>query len=146
MNKLSEDDYRYEYIKHLIRIAAAIISVDKKIHPKEMDTLMSFVEKLGFNEDNLKKIKEEIDKALIDEIFIPGECEYIRKFMRRQDRFEFIRLLFIIATSDRGLTKLEEQIIGEVSFDLYISEYDYRSIRAEFRPRYDSNYEILGVP
>jgi DnaJ like chaperone protein len=146
MNKLNENDYRFEYVTHLVKIAAAIISSDKIIHPKEVDTLMNFVEQFGFSAEYLKAIKEDLDKALSEEIFIPGECDFIRKSMRLQDRIEFIRMLFIIASSDRKLSKEEEYIIEEVAFDLYLTDEDYRSIRAEFKPRFNSNYEILGVP
>jgi len=145
MNKLTQDEYRLEYVIHLVKIAAAIISADKKITSKEIETLMNFVESLGFYPEYIKRVKDELDKALYEEIFIPFECDQIRRFMRKRDRLAFIRLLFAIATADRVISKEEEEIIEEVAFELYLSDKEYRSIRAEFRPRYDSNYEILGV-
>jgi uncharacterized tellurite resistance protein B-like protein len=146
MNKLSEDDYRFEYFKHLIRVASAIISIDKKYNEKEINTLINFIGRIGFTPDNLKRLKDEMDRAIYEEIFIPGECEFIRQFMRREDRLEFIRLLFLIATADRMLSKEEENLIEEVAFDLYLPDEDYKRVRAEFRPKFDSFYEILGVP
>jgi len=146
MNKLNEEDYRFEYVLHLVKIAAAIISADQTIHRKEIETLMNFVMQFGFSENYLKILREELKNALQEEIFIPSECDFIRKFMRHKDRIEFIRLLFIIASSDRKLSREEEYVIEEVAFDLYLSDEEYKSVRAEFRPRYNSNYEILGVP
>jgi DnaJ like chaperone protein len=145
MDQLNVEDYRYQYVTHLVRVAAAVISVDKDITKEEMRVINNFLINMGFSEDYLNRVKDEFEKALYEEIFIPMECEEIRKFTKKSERLEFVRLLFIVATSDRSLKKEEEYIIEEIAFDLYLNDEEFRSIRGEFRPKYNSDYEILGV-
>jgi DnaJ like chaperone protein len=128
----------------LLILASIVIKADGKIDQRELNFVRSqFVGMYGKERANRAfKLFKGIMKKNISAHQV---CVQIRQHMTHASRLQLIHFLFGIAKSDEFVTEIEVHEIKKISGYLYISQYDFESIKAMFYKESDSSYKMLEI-
>lgn len=129
----------------LLLLSAVVIKSDGKINEKELSYVRDHFKRMYGNERASHAFK--LFKGFIDnnQISTRQVCVQIRENLTHASRLQLIHYLFGIAKADGHVSDLEVHSIKTIAGYLYISQYDFESIKAMFYDSSDSAYRILEI-
>ncbi len=129
----------------LLLLSSAVIKADGKIEQKELDYVRNHFKSMYGEERANHAFK--LFKGFIknNQISTRQVCIQIRQNMTHASRLQLLHFLFGIAKSDGNVSESEVQEIKTIAGYLYISTYDFESIKAMFYSSSDSSYKILEI-
>lgn len=132
--EISDDELRK--IAAFSGLLGRVAFSDLDISPEEIgkiDKILKRTSSLGENEINavLQIVKEETARlvGLEDHIY----TNEINELVSREQKFEMMVALFLVAAADKTITPVEEEELRKISKALHFSQNEFIEIRAKFK-------------
>ncbi|VAW20271.1 DnaJ-like protein DjlA [hydrothermal vent metagenome] len=129
----------------LLLLSSVVIKADGKVDQRELSYVRNhFIKMYGEQRANnaFKLFKGFIKN---NKISTRQVCLQIRQNLTHASRLQLIHFLFGIAKSDGFVNEAEVNSIKTIAGYLFISQYDFESIKAMFYSSSESAYQVLGV-
>lgn len=132
----------------LLLLSAVVIKADGKVNPNELKYVQNYFKQMYGTQraNNAFKLFKVFIKN--NDYSLPEICLQIRQNLAHPSRLQLIHYLFGIAGADGSVNQLEVAKIKTIARYLYISQYDFESIKAMFykenRTFYDA-YKVLEI-
>ncbi|MEE9350154.1 MAG: TerB family tellurite resistance protein [Flavobacteriaceae bacterium] len=125
-------------------LAAVIIKADNTVDKRELDYVRQhFIKIYGSRKaENAFKLFNGIMKK---KVATTAVCAQIREHMDHASRLQLIHFLFGISKADGNVHDAEVEEIRKIAGYLYVSDRDFKSIKAMFYDEKKSAYEILEI-
>ncbi|MCF6167694.1 TerB family tellurite resistance protein [Lutibacter sp.] len=129
----------------LLLLSSVVIKADGKVDQRELSYVRNHFIKMYGEEraNNAFKLFKGFIKN--NKISTRQVCLQIRQNLTHASRLQLIHFLFGIAKSDGFVNEAEVNSIKTIASYLFISQYDFESIKAMFYSSSESAYQILGV-
>jgi len=129
----------------LLLLSAVVIKADGNIDQRELSYVrLHFINMYGEQRANhaFKLFKGFIKN---NNVSTRQVCLQIRQNMTHATRLQLLHFLFGIAKADGAVNEAEVNSIKTIAGYLYISQYDFESIKAMFYDSSESAYKILEI-
>jgi len=129
----------------LLLLSSVVIKADGKIDERELSYVRNHFKKMYGEEraNNAFKLFKGFIKN--NEVSTRQISEQIRRNLTHASRLQLIHFLFGIAKADGNVNEAEVNTIKIIAGYLYVSQYDFESIKAMFYDSSTSAYQILGI-
>lgn len=129
----------------LLLLSAEVIKADGKVDERELAFVRDYFKRMYGEERASSAFK--LFKGFIqnNKISTRQVCMQIRQNLTHASRLQLLHFLFGIAKADGSVSEKEVYSIKLIAGYLYISEYDFESIKAMFYDNSDSAYKILNI-
>lgn len=129
----------------LLLLSSVVIKADGKVDQRELSYVRSHFKNMYGDEraNNAFKLFKSFIKS--NKISTRQVCEQIRQNLTHASRLQLLHFLFGIAKADGMVNEFEVNSIKTIAGYLYISQYDFESIKAMFYDSSDSAYRILEI-
>ena len=129
----------------LLLLSSVVIKADGKIDERELLYVRNHFKNMYGEEraNNAFKLFKSFIKN--NEVSTRQISEQIRQNLTHASRLQLLHFLFGIAKADGVVNEAEVNTIKIIAGYLYISQYDFESIKAMFYNSSNSAYQILGI-
>ncbi len=129
----------------LLLLSAVVIKSDGKVDQRELTFVRDHFKNMYGEERANHAFK--LFRAFIknNEVSTQKVCTQIRNHMSHASRLQLIHFLFGIAKSDGYVSDVEVNTIKTIASYLYVSSYDFESIKAMFYDSTERAYIILEI-
>ena len=129
----------------LLLLSATVIKADGKIEQQELSYVRNHFRSMYGEERANHAFK--LFKGFIknNQISTRQVCIQIRQNITHASRLQLLHFLFGIAKADGIVSESEVHTIKTIAGYLYISSYDFESIKAMFYNSSDSSFKILEI-
>ncbi len=129
----------------LLLLSSTVIKADGKVDQRELAFVRDYFKKMYGEERASHAFK--LFKGFIqnNEISTRQVCVQIRQNLTHASRLQLVHFLFGIANADGNVNEAEVNTIKTIAGYLYVSQYDFESIKAMFYDSSDSAYKILEI-
>lgn len=129
----------------LLLLSSVVIKADGNVDQRELAFVRDYFKKMYGEERASHAFK--LFKGFIqnNKISTRQVCVQIRQNLTHASRLQLIHFLFGIAKADGSVNEFEVNAIKTIAGYLYISQYDFESIKAMFYDSTDSAYKILEI-
>jgi DnaJ like chaperone protein len=129
----------------LLLLSSVVIKADSKVDERELSYVRNHFKKMYGEEraNNAFKLFKSFIKN--NNVSTRQISEQIRQNLTHASRLQLIHFLFGIAKADGAVNEAEVNTIKIIAGYLYISQYDFESIKAMFYDSSESTYRILGI-
>ncbi len=125
-------------------LAAVVIKADNKVDQRELDYVRRHFIKI-YGSKRAEKAFKLFNGIMKKKVATTTVCAQIREHMDHASRLQLIHFLFGISKSDGHVHDKEVEEIRKIAGYLYVSERDFKSIKAMFYDATKSAYEILEI-
>lgn len=129
----------------LLLLSSVVIKADGNVNERELLFVREHFKRMYGEEraNNAFKLFKVFIKN--NQISTPQICTQIRQNLTHASRLQLIHFLFGIANADGQVQEVEVNAIKTIAGYLYVSSYDFESIKAMFYKSSDSAYRILEI-
>ncbi len=129
----------------LLLLSSVVIKADGNVNERELLFVREHFKRMYGEEraNNAFKLFKVFIKN--NQISTPQICTQIRQNLTHASRLQLIHFLFGIANADGSVQEVEVNTIKTIAGYLYVSPYDFESIKAMFYNSSDSAYQILEI-
>ncbi|MCP4724731.1 MAG: DnaJ domain-containing protein [bacterium] len=155
--KRSGDDYKrytqnprvneFVFISNLTALMTSVAKADREVHPSEVNAITDFFAKnLHYTGHDSNVINNLIKEAAGKKLDIRNLCEEVRRSLSYPELLMIMRMLYIIALSDKVFKSAEETRIKQIAEFLQINEVDHKHIKRELSIKDSSDvYSVLDI-
>ncbi|MFC1563302.1 TerB family tellurite resistance protein [candidate division KSB1 bacterium] len=153
----SRDDYtryaqnprvnEFVFISNLTALMTSVAKADREIHPSEVSAITDFFEKnLHYSGHDGKVINNLIREAAGKKLDLRTLCSEVKKSLSYPELLMILRMLYVIALSDRVFKESEKSRIKQIAGFLQINDTDHKHIMRELSIKDPSdNYSVLDI-
>ena len=137
----------FVFISSLVSLLTSVAKADREIHPSEVTVIKDFfAQNFHYTGHDGRVIENLIREAAGRKLDIRGLCEEMRKTISYPEQLMILRILYIIALSDRVFKESEQKRIQEIVDYMRIGGNDHDYIKKEFSIKdFDGFYSVLGI-
>ena len=129
----------------LLLLSSVVIKSDGKVDQRELRFVRDHFKRMYGEEKASHAFKLFSGFIQNNQISTRQVCTQIRQNLTHASRLQLIHFLFGIAKADGAVTESEVHSIKTIAGYLYISQHDFKSIKAMFYDSTESAYLILEI-
>ncbi len=137
----------FVFISNLVALMTSVAKADKEIHPNEISAITQYFERhFKYTGHDRHVIENLIRESAGRSLDLKTICNDTRRLLEYPERIMLVRMLYMVALSDRVFKQVEKERIEEIVSFLQISQLDHDHIRNEFAITVSSDYyDILEI-
>jgi len=137
----------FVFISNLVALMTSVAKADREIHPSEISAITGYFEQnFHYSGHDRRVIENLIREAAGRRLDLPRLCRDTRRLLEYPERLMLVRMLYMVALSDRVFKDVERERINEIAVLLNVNRTDHSHIQREFSlAAADDEYKILGV-
>ena len=128
----------------LLILSSVVIKSDGNVDKRELDYVRSHFTKM-YGEERAKNAFKLFKSIIKGNVSTRQVCMQIRQNTTHASRLQLIHFLFGIAKADGLVNEHEVQSIQTIANYLYVSNYDFESIKAMFFDSTEAAFTILEI-
>ncbi len=137
----------FVFISNLTALMTSVAKADREIHSSEINAITDFFAKnLKYTGHDSNVIRNLIREAAGKKLDIRMLCDEVRRTLSYSELLMIMRMLYIVALSDRVFKEAEETRIKQIAEFLQINEVDHQHIKRELSIKDSSDvYSVLDL-
>lgn len=128
----------------LLILAAVVIKADNRVDKRELEYVRQHFVKI-YGSKRAESAFKLFNGILKRKVATTTVCAQIREYMDHASRLQLVHFLFGISKADGNVHEREVEEIRKIAGYLYVSDRDFKSIKAMFYDTTKSAYQILEI-
>lgn len=122
------------FISNLVALMTSVAKADREIHPSEVNAIVGFLQQnFSYTGHDRKVIENLIKESSGRSLDIKSICNDTRRLLEYPERIMLVRMLYIVALSDKVFKDVERERIETIVSHLQIKSQDHEHIKVEMK-------------
>ena len=140
----SASEQRNSFFVSLMVLSSAVIKADGKVHPAELQTVRSFMEK-NFGSQAANEAMQILERLNAQSVNIYSVGPQIAANMNYSQRLQLFHYLVSIATADGEFSKSEKSVLEAIASAIRLNDSDAASVISMYYRDNDAAYSVLEI-
>lgn len=122
------------FISNLVALMTSVAKADREIHPSEINAIVGFLQQnFNYTGHDRNVIENLIKESSARSLDIQSICNDTRRLLEYPERIMLVRMLYIVALSDKVFKDVERERIEKIVSYLQVKAADHEHIKQEMK-------------